>query len=731
MITRRISISLAVVFVCLSLVVSVNAQPNFADVYTGNIGARPLKFVPGRVLVKFKERVTDDEADQIVRGLGARMKRRALRRAFNVVSVPEEQIWGKVQALRHNPRVEYAHPDWIVYATSFPSDPPDDPRYATYQWNFHNSQGGIKMEPAWAINEGGDPRVVVAVLDTGIAYKDYPLDNPTYCRSDDFDDNTSFAAGYDFINNDENPNDDNGHGTHVASTIAEATDNGYQFAGIAFKTTLMPVKVLGKDGSGPISDIVDGIYYAADNGADIISMSFGTSAPRFYLTALENAVKYAHSNGVLLVAASGNAGANYPMYPARYSKVISVGATTRSGSFASYSNKANEICAPGGDYYDPVYQYGFTIDSDWYCLFNIQGAYGTSMATPHVSGVAALLLAEAPSLTNEEIRQILSDTADNIGVSACGAGFLNAHAALQAIASSDNPPMVEITAPAENEVLSGNNITIEIHASDDEDVEGELIVVCDVDGANIGITCYNSGGSYDCEGTWDTTTEGPHSISARATDSFGNVSTDSVNVFVDNVNEPPVASFTFECKGYTCDFDASGSYDPDPNGTSNGTIVGFAWDFGDGNIGSGVKPSHTYTTPRTYTVTLMVTDEGVPAEEGFIENEVSVSEEPTSLHIHALDATSRNVFWRIWEAVVSVTVYDDWQNPVSGATVYGLFSDGSTLFECTTNTNGKCSVFGYQWRLNCLTFTVTDVWHDTLEYDPSSDVDRAIEVCRP
>ena len=91
----------------------------------------------------------------------------------------------------------------------------------------------------------------------------------------------------------------------------------------------MPVKILGKDGSGPISDIADGIYYAADHGADIISMSFGTSAPRFFLTALENAVKYAHSNGVLLVAASGNAGADNPMYPAGYSEVVSVGEVVR------------------------------------------------------------------------------------------------------------------------------------------------------------------------------------------------------------------------------------------------------------------------------------------------------------------------------------------------------------------------------------------------------------------
>ena len=558
MLMRRISISLAVVFVCLALAVPVNAEPNFANVYTGNIKKRPLEFVPGRVLVKFKKAVTDDEADGIVRGLGAHIKRRGPRRAFNVVSVPVGQVWRKIQALSRNPRVEYAHPDWIVYAADFPYDPPNDPRYGPYQWNLHSSaEGGINMEPAWAINMGGSQEVVLAVLDTGIAYEDNPASNPTYCRSRDFD-GTSFAPGYDFINNDSHPNDDNGHGTHVASTIAETTNNGKDFAGIAPRTTLMPVKILGSDGSGAISTIADGIYFAVDHGADIISMSFGTSAPRFFLTALENAVTYAHSNGVLLVAASGNAGADNPMYPAGYNEVIAVGATTNSGGLASYSNRGNEICAPGGDYYNPVYQYDFTFDSNWYCVFSIQGAYGTSMATPHVSGVAALVLAEDPSLTNEEIRQILRDTADDIGVSACGSGFLNAYAALQSVATEDTPPAVEITSPADGSTVSGE-VIITANASDDNGVTQVEFIAEDSSTGEDSSIGTDSDGSDGWSVTWDTTTfvNGSYMIKATATDTVGQTgSTDSntsVTVTVNNTTEetPPTVEITSPANGST------------------------------------------------------------------------------------------------------------------------------------------------------------------------------------
>jgi len=714
MLMRRISISLAIVFVCLALVVSVNAQPNFANVYTGNIGERPLKFVSGRVLVKFKETVPDDEAEQIVRGLGARIKRRALRRAFNVVSVPEGQVWRKIQALRRNPRVEYAHPDWIVYATSLPDDFPNDPQYTTYQWNFHDSQGGIKMESAWAINMGGDPSVVVAVLDTGIAYEQYG----PYCKSVEFE-GTSFAAGYDFINNDSHPNDDNGHGTHVASTIAEATHNQFRFAGIAFETTLMPVKVLGADGSGPISDIVDAIYYAADNGADIISMSFGTSAPRFFLTALENAVKYAHSNGVLLVAASGNAGAVNPMYPAGYSEVISVGATTRSGTFASYSNGGNEICAPGGDFYDPIYQYGFTIDSSFYCVFSIQGAYGTSMATPHVSGVAALILAEDPSLTNEEIRQILRDTADDIGVTECGSGFLNAYAALQSVATIDDPPTVTIINPANDSTVSGD-VTIEATAGDDV---GVVQVEFFAKGTSIGV---DSDGSNGWSAVWYTTVADngyPREIKATATDTMNQTANNSINVTVDNVieDDPPTVTIINPANDSTVSGDVTiEATAGDDVGVDYVTFFVDDTPISVDSDGSNGWSAVWYTTVDdngSHAIKATATD--TKGHTGSHSITITVSNE--QIHIGDIDGSGSRVkeIQFVWRADVTITVHDNLHNPVQGANVKILWSDGSQD-SCLqlTGADGKCTALGFQWKwLKTLGLTVTNV-DATLPYEP-------------
>jgi hypothetical protein len=820
MIMRRISISLAVFFVCLTLVASVNAEPNFANVYTGNIKRRPLEFVQGRVLVKFKETVADDEAEQIVRGLGARIKRSALRRrAFKVLSVPQGKVWQKIQALSRNPRVEYAHPDWIVHAADFPYDPPNDPRYAPYQWNLHSSaEGGINMESAWAINTGGSQEVVVAVLDTGIAYEDYPANNPTYCRSRDFD-GTSFATGYDFINNDSHPNDDNGHGTHVSSTIAETTNNGWDFAGIAYKTTLMPVKILGKDGSGAISTIADGIYYAADHGADIISMSFGTSAPRFFLTALENAVKYAHSNGVLLVAASGNAGADNPMYPAGYSEVISVGATTSSGALASYSNRGNEICAPGGDYYNPVYQYDFTLDSDWYCVFSIQGAYGTSMATPHVSGVAALVLAEDPSLTNEEIRQILRDTADDIGVSACGSRFLNAHAALQSVAIEDDPPTVTITEPVDQSTVSGN-VIIRADASDDN---GVTQVEFFVDSISIGVGSNNSGEwtiSWDSSGVSD----GVHTIKATATDTMNQTANNSITVTTDNVieDDPPTVTITEPVDQSTVSgnviiradasddngvtqveffvdsisigmgINNSGEWTIswDSSGVSDGvhTIQAVATDTQGQTDSDSITVTVNNTTvddPPTVTITEPVdqstvsgnvtieataTDDfGVDYVTFFVDDtpisvdsddsngwsavwyttvddngshaitatatdskgqtdnySITVTVSNKNIHIGDLDGFSTRLKWDVvWQATVTITVHDHLHNPVQGANVKILWSDGSPD-SClqVTDANGKCTAIGFTWKWKqWLGLTVTNVVYSTLPYEPIGNYD--------
>lgn len=250
---------------------------------------------------------------------------------------------------------------------------------------------------------------------------------------------TSFVAGYDFINNDTHPNDDEGHGTHVTGTIAQTTNNNLGVAGIAFNAAVMPVKVLDAAGSGSYQQVADGICYAVDNGAKVINLSLSGSSPA---AVLENAVAYAYNNGVTVIAAAGNSSSSSCEYPAAYdSYVIAVGATQCDRTRAPYSNygPSLDLVAPGGNtgvdqngdgYVDGVLQQTFgSTPVDWgYALYQ-----GTSMAAPHVSGIAALLISTGVTDPNA-VREALQSTARDLGLPGWdieyGWGLVDAYAAL-------------------------------------------------------------------------------------------------------------------------------------------------------------------------------------------------------------------------------------------------------------------------------------------------------------
>jgi serine protease len=369
-----------------------------------------VKFVQDEIIVKFKGDV----------------------KPFRVIKVPEGKVAEKIKEYLERRDVIYAEPNYIAYALWVPNDP-----YYKYQWHLDNPvYGGIHMEKAWDISKGSNS-VIVAVVDTGIAYENYGI----YCKAPDFA-QTCFVQGYDFVNNDAHPNDDNGHGTHVAGTIAQSTNNALGVAGIAFNSCLMPVKVLNSQGSGTYANVAAGIRYAVDNGAKIISLSLGGSSDS---QVLKDAVKYAYEKGVTVIAACGNDNSSSCVYPAAYDDyVIAVGATQYDETKAPYSNygPSLDLVAPGGNnnldqnndgYADGVLQQTFA--SRRYCSFGYYFFQGTSMAVPHVSGVAALLIANGNAKTPDEVRAALQQTAEDLGApgrdDVYGYGLVDAYAALQ------------------------------------------------------------------------------------------------------------------------------------------------------------------------------------------------------------------------------------------------------------------------------------------------------------
>ncbi len=305
------------------------------------------------------------------------------------------------------PLAEFEQPGDAKTASSSVGEP-NDPMYSK-QWHLHN----IGVVGAWKQTKGSG--ITVAVIDTGIT------------RVRDLAE-TKFVKGYDFVSDREEVKDDNGHGTHVAGTIAQATNNYYGVAGIAYEASLMPLKVLNEYGGGTVADIAAAIKFAADNGANVINMSLGGGGES---RLMKEAIEYAHAKGVVIVAAAGNESQNSAAYPARYPHVIGVSALGPDGEKAPYSNfgAGVDISAPGGSDAGKVLQQ--TIDPETGDAVFL-GLQGTSMAAPHVAGVAALIQA-AGIKQPDDVLKVLKASARSVqddGLNYYGAGQLNAEAAV-------------------------------------------------------------------------------------------------------------------------------------------------------------------------------------------------------------------------------------------------------------------------------------------------------------
>ena len=360
-----------------------------------------------------------------------------------------------------DPTVEYAEPDRIMRHTFTPNDT----RY-NEQWHYFEAAGGINAPPAWDKSTGSG--VVVAVIDTGYRphadlagqfLQGYDFIGDTFVANDGNGRDTDASDPGDWINAGEcGPGDpaafeaSSWHGTHVSGTIAALTNNANGVAGVAFNAKIVPARVLGKCG-GFTSDIADAIIWASGgsvsgvpanaNPAKVLSISLGGSGACD--TTTQSAINSARSRGANVVVAAGNSNANAANFsPANCTGVVTVAAVGRNGGKASYSNfgATVEVAAPGGSggvnsVLSTLNAGTTTPGADSYALYN-----GTSMATPHVSGVVALMLSVKPTLTPDQVTSILQSTARAFPAtcSQCGSGIVNASAAVDAAIGGTTPP---------------------------------------------------------------------------------------------------------------------------------------------------------------------------------------------------------------------------------------------------------------------------------------------------
>lgn len=426
------------------------------------------------------------------------------------------------RALDRHATVATVQPNYLYRSQATPNDP----QYAK-QWHFAT----VRAPEAWDLDTtaptlGGDPAIVVAVLDSGLA------------AGPDFD-TARILTGYDFVNTDTNPRDDNGHGTHVTATVAEATNNSVAGAGIAFNSTILPVKVLDAGGLGSTATIAQGITYAKDQGADILNLSLGGTSDDPLLHA---AVTEAAKAGVVLVAATGNDGVATLGYPARYDEVIAVGSIRYDRTRPSYGNYGTgiDLVAPGGD---------LTVDQDnngdpdgvlqQTCTSGACGAFesyyyvGTSQASPHVAAAAALFLAAGGSAA--QTQTVLQQTAQDVGEAGYdtlyGYGVVDIRAALEAVVSDTAAPTATVSINGGGAAAGSTNVILSLTASDASGVASVRL-------SNDGVT-YDAAQTVAASLPWNladaatggNASEGAHTVYAVFADTKGNIGapvTDSI-----------------------------------------------------------------------------------------------------------------------------------------------------------------------------------------------------------
>ena len=397
-------------------------------------GSSHQDFVPGELLIKFRAGTSDQDMRNLSAENGLSVIQDISELGIKRVAIPQGLEEEMSRRLSSNPLVVYAEPNGIVTGTTIPNDT----NYGL-QWNM----GKINATQAWDITTGSS-NITIAIVDSGVDYSHLDLNDPQ-----------KLLPGWDYVNNDNNAQDDFGHGTHVAGIAAASTNNGRGVAGVAWGSKILPVKVLDNTNHGTNANVALGIRYAVDHGAKVINLSLGSSTDS---TSVRDQINFAYSQNVVVVASAGNDGTSAYSYPASNDHVISVAATDSNDahpSFSQYNDKV-AVAAPG------VAASGAGIYSTYWSNAYAY-MYGTSMAAPHVSGLAALLLSQNSSLTPDQIKYQLEANAEHKGTlkfdPQYGFGRINAYFALRTHINYLMPWYDEQSVGMQNWVMTANPST--------------------------------------------------------------------------------------------------------------------------------------------------------------------------------------------------------------------------------------------------------------------------------
>ena len=382
--------------------------------------SRESKYKSGEILIKYKREASAERIDAHSAQLGLVAVKRFPEIGIEVCKIPAElSVEEAIRRCEQSPIVEYAEPNYIYHIDEIPNDP----RFSDL-WGMHNTgQAGGKRDAdidapeAWDVQKGSRS-VLLAVIDTGVDYDHQDLKANMWINPGESgdgrenngidDDGNGYVddfRGWDFVNKDNDPDDDHGHGTHVAGTIGAVGNNGIGVVGVNWRVKIMPLKFLNAQGTGYLSDAISAILYAVDMGAKVLNNSWGGGQ---YSRALRDAIAYADASGVLFVAAAGNDRRDNdlrPHYPSSYDlpNIIAVAATDNWDNLASFSNygkKSVDLGAPGVNILS-------TYSNNRYTRLS-----GTSMATPHVTGVAGLVLAQFPGISKDRLKARILGSVD-------------------------------------------------------------------------------------------------------------------------------------------------------------------------------------------------------------------------------------------------------------------------------------------------------------------------------